>query len=228
MSGLFGGRKDKTTGPWKPQGEALQPGYDQAREQFLGPGNQYDEWYRKQMAERGMGGSDLERAGNQQLQDTLGGDYLYGGKGFDAALDAASNKIIPKVQSGYEGMGRHGSGLEKTAQTGAIADAFAGLYNQERGRQMGAANQVPQYSGMDYNNIGAVGQAGDQQRQWIERYLRSIGGAGSGSTQEGGGSLGGWGGGLTGGLTGAAAGAPLGPWGMAAGGALGGLSGFFG
>lgn len=70
-----------------------------------------------------------------QLGETAGGKYLTGGEGFNAALDAATNKIIPEVESRFARGGRLSSGLARTAETSAIGDAYSNLYNQERDRQ---------------------------------------------------------------------------------------------
>lgn len=78
-------------------------------------------------------------AGLQQLEDTARGNYLYGGPGFNAAMQAASDRIIPQVSSLFSSSGRLGSGLAQEAQTRALSNAFADLYGQERGRQVGAA-----------------------------------------------------------------------------------------
>lgn len=78
-----------------------------------------------------------------QLERTASGDYLFGGKGFDAALNAAINSALPQVASAFGGtVGGVGSGLASTAVNQAALDAFAGQYGQERGRQLGAAEAL--------------------------------------------------------------------------------------
>lgn len=85
----------------------------------------------------------LENAARNQFQRTIQGDYLTGGPGFDAAYQAGANRIIPQVSSMFSGGGRLNSGLAQTAMTQGLGDVFAGLYNQERARQLAAANQYP-------------------------------------------------------------------------------------
>ena len=89
--------------------------------------------------------------------DTMGatarGDFLFGGQGFNEALDAASRRIQPQVQSMFGRSGRSGSGLAQTAMTQALSDSFASQYGQERGRQQQAAMGMP----------GMVSQATQQQ-----------------------------------------------------------------
>ena len=86
----------------------------------------------------------LEQAARGQLGDTLAGDYLYGGPGFNAAYQAASNRIIPQVSSMFSGGGRLNSGLAQGTMAANLGDAFAGLYNNERARQMQASALMPE------------------------------------------------------------------------------------
>lgn len=157
-------------------------------------------------SQRALSGSPLQSMGNQQLggtlqgqylgaqpganylQDTAQGKYLYGGEGFNNAFNAARNRITPMVQGAFESAGRFGGGLGQEAETGALADAFAGLYGQERGRQQMAQSQlsglaaiqfnaerqrqlasmgfIPQMAGMDFQNIGALSNVGQQREQF--------------------------------------------------------------
>lgn len=81
-------------------------------------------------------GQPLLGAAQEQLQSTLQGDFLTGGPGFDAAFQAARNQILPDVRSRFALAGRTGSGLAQAAETQALADAFAGLVERERNRQI--------------------------------------------------------------------------------------------
>jgi hypothetical protein len=111
---------------------------------------------------------DLARSGAavnpalQQHSATLNGDYLHGGAGFNSALDAAKNQIIPDVQSMFSRAGRSQSGLAQGEMAGRIGDAFAGLYNQERGRQMqslGMSPQMAQLASQPAQQLAGVGAA---------------------------------------------------------------------
>lgn len=115
-----------------------------------------------------QGPSGLETAARQQFKDTIEGDYLYGGPGFNAAYNAAANKIIPQVSSMFSGGGRLNSGLAQGAMTSNLGDAFAGLYNQERARQLAAATQYPSMQQAQLQRLGiplALGQEADQLRR---------------------------------------------------------------
>jgi hypothetical protein len=134
-------------------------------------------------AKRAINGSPIQAAGTDQLTQTLNGnylnqvgdlynnpvqqmvnsnvlaptmrgDYLYGGPGFDAAFQAASNKILPQVASSFERSGRRNSGLADIGKTQALSDAFAGLYGQERQNQMNAAQMGQQGTDMFLSNVG--------------------------------------------------------------------------
>lgn len=113
--------------------------------------------------------TETERALSQQAQmaqnsptaglldATMRGDYLYGGDGFNAAYNAAANKIMPQVNSSFARAGRTGSGLAQTAMAGALGDAFAGQYGQERNNQMQAMAMAPQVRYADMDRLAQVG-----------------------------------------------------------------------
>lgn len=115
--------------------------------------------------------------GNTNLQNlysqTMGGDFLYGGQGFDRAFQAASNRIIPQVDSRFALAGRSGSGLAQTAQTQALGDAFAGLYNDERGRQMQMAAMAPQINQMRYADANALATLGAQKEDYQQDLINA-------------------------------------------------------
>lgn len=85
---------------------------------------------------------------NQTAQDALEGtargDYLYGGQGFDRAVQASMNSALPQIASAFGGSvgGASGAGLSRAAVGEAAVDAFAGQYGQERANMLGAANTL--------------------------------------------------------------------------------------
>jgi hypothetical protein len=109
---------------------------------------------------------------------TLGGDYLAGGPGFNAAYQAASDTIVPQVQSAFARSGRTNSGLAQEAQTRALGNAFASLYDNERNRQQGALGMAPGMANLAYQpaaqllNVGRAReeQAGRDLAEKIGRY----------------------------------------------------------
>lgn len=117
-------------------------------------------------------GSPIETSATKEIDRTLRGHYLYGGQGFDAALDAAKRDILPEIQSQFARSGRYGSGLAQEAQAQALADAFAGQYGQERQRQMQGLQLTPAFQAMDYRNIEAQRGVGAQQEELSQARLR--------------------------------------------------------
>lgn len=125
----------------------------------------------------------IGQAGVQGLQNTAQGNYLYGGPGFNAALDAATRRIMPQIQSGFARAGRGGSGLEHTAETQALADAFANQYGQERGMQQQAQMALPglaQQQGMYGVNLAQLPQQIQQAN--LGNYANIISGMNRGGT----------------------------------------------
>lgn len=76
------------------------------------------------------------------LNSTAGGDFLAGGEGFNAALDAAMRRITPQVLSTFGASGRSDSGLAQQALAQAGFDAFAGQFANERANQLNATNAL--------------------------------------------------------------------------------------
>lgn len=242
----------------------LQDAATQARDIYYGEGAQF---YPGQMTvgfsqpsqdafgmieNRARQGSDLNRAAQDQTQQTIQGNYLYGGEGFNAALDAASRRITPQVESTFARGGRLNSGLADVAKTQALSDSFASLYDAERGRQMQASALAPamaQADYFDYNQLQGVGGQIEQQGQnlldediarynyyqqqpenRLADYIGLLNGSYPGATQSSSQPVyRNRGAGVVGGAAaGAAAGSYFGPYGTAGGAILGGLLGGYG
>lgn len=127
--------------------------------------------------QRALAGSPVQNTANQELQNTLSGSYLSGGQGFNQALQAATNKIIPQVNSIFGRSGRYGSGLNQEAMASGIADAFSNQFGSERDRMLKAQLIAPQAAASDYTDIsqlGGVGAAreGLAQQQLAEQIAR--------------------------------------------------------
>jgi hypothetical protein len=174
MSG-GGGSSTQKADPWSGQQEPLRQLYSQAQglqQQQYFPGSTVTPQSPETLQALNLQ-ADQARSGGvgapQQLAQTLGGDYLYGGPGFDAAMGAAQRTITPMVQGQFEKAGRFGGGLAKEAETSALADAFAGLYGQERQRQMQAAAMAPS---VGYSDIAALSQVGGQREMFEQQMLQ--------------------------------------------------------
>lgn len=177
--------------PWEGQQGYLKEGFKKAQDLYMKqdapayyPGNTVVPFSPETQAalnlttQRALSGSPLQSAANSQLTGTLNGDYLHGGSGFNAAVDAATRKAMPQINSQFESAGRLNSGLAKTAQTQAVADAFASQYGDERTNQQRAMLFAPQMMQQDYSdyqtlaNVGATreGMSQAQLAEDVNRY----------------------------------------------------------
>jgi len=151
-----------TSEPWAPQQPYITSGLENAKQAFLDTPPYMPEFDPATIAAQ----NGILNAANtpglygdtsSMIDKTLRGDYLTGGEGFNAALNAARNEIIPKVQSEFAARGRTGSGLAQTAETGAIGDAFSKLYEQERENQLRAGALAPGVDEMKYAETVVLG-----------------------------------------------------------------------
>lgn len=170
-----------TSAPWGPQQDYLKTGFRWAEDAFLNnrpkvyPGQRVagfapeSEGAMQMITDRAVNGSPIVADANNYTSRVLNDDYLYGGSGFNAAVDAALRKIRPQVDSSFALSGQtHGSGLLDVAMGQAASDAFASLYNSERDRQNQMATFAPTLAREDFNDAAQlwnVGQARQQQQQ---------------------------------------------------------------
>jgi hypothetical protein len=170
--------------PWEPQQQYILAGLQKAKELFLDtappkayPGHMVTpfspetETALQLQTMRSLSQSPMEVAGNKNMLDTLKGSYLYGGSGFNNAIDAASRRIIPQVRSNFEGAGRTRSGLADAAVAQAIADPFAIQYGQERDNQFKANALVPTATAQEYADFGKLSEVGNIREQRTQDVL---------------------------------------------------------
>lgn len=169
----------QNTAPWGPQQGYLQQGFAEAQNVLnkphtFFPGQTYAAFSpQTQQAlnlteQRALAGSPLMGSTNEQLLNTINGNNLFGGPGYNEALQAAQNQILPGIQSRYAKGGRFGSGLGRAAEAQALGDVFAQQYGAERQNQMRAMGMAPQMAQNDYFDIGrlaTVGEAKENQEQ---------------------------------------------------------------
>lgn len=113
--------------------------------------------------------SYLDPAAYGALQSTAGGDFLFGGQGFDQAVQAALRAAQPSILSTFGGSGRGTGGLAQTAIAQQATDAFARQFGDERSRQL-------QASGM----LGEIGNAERARQLQAAGLLPQMGGLGAG------------------------------------------------
>ncbi|MEQ8504582.1 MAG: hypothetical protein RIB80_04600 [Rhodospirillales bacterium] len=99
---------------------------------------------------------------------TARGDFLFGGEGFDAAVDAAVRRAQPAILSSFGAAGRSNSGLAQAAIAQQATDAFANQHQVERQRQLAAASSLPQLNLAEFDagftQADILGQVGAQRR----------------------------------------------------------------
>lgn len=168
-----------TSTPWEKQANELEVAWQHNRDVLRNPRTFYPgqtyagfspqtEQALNLTEQRALAGSPVQQSANQELMRTLNGDYLHGGSGFNAAYQAAANKIIPQVESKFALGGRYGSGLAREAETSALADAFASQYQNERQNQLRSMMFAPEAASADYRDMQAlagVGSAREGQAQ---------------------------------------------------------------
>ena len=192
-----------SSSPWAAQQPYLQTGFQRAQSDVL---NKPQEFYPNsavvpfsgqteqalQMQEqRALGGDPTVRAGQQQVQGTLQGDYLNSNpylsqaitNATDPIMDQFKENVIPGIQSGFSSAGRYGSGLQAQSQqrAGEAAMDQAGKvaqnmsyknYGDERQRQQQAATLAPTYGQQAYGDIANLAGAGQAREQLAGNYMQ--------------------------------------------------------
>jgi len=105
--------------------------------------------------------------GLDQLQSTVGGDYLNGNPYMMAALETGANRIEDRVNRSMSGLGRYGSGAHTDILSRNLGDYYnTGLmnnYNTERGYQVNAGNNLLSYGSQAPQLAGMLDQANQGQ-----------------------------------------------------------------
>ena len=139
---------------------------------------------------KGLGA--LDGAARSQVADTIAGRYLDVasnpyfrqslGASFQPQVEQLTSDILPTIDAKFGGAGRTASGahfdttmravkdLEQT-QSNAAAAAAQTQYEAERNRQYAALGMLPTLQNMDYQNLGAMAQAGAATDAQAQRVL---------------------------------------------------------
>lgn len=147
--------------------------------QTVAPMSNYSRQGLDALAQRGAYGSDLSRAAQSQLTNTINGDYLNSNPYLQGAIDTAvrpvtdafTSSVMPGIDSNFSAAGRYGSGLQGAAYNDAnallgrqIGDISTNMsyqnYGDERQRQMQAMLFAPEMAAQDYKDILALQDAG--------------------------------------------------------------------
>lgn len=129
----------------------------------------------------------LGQAGFQQAERTLGqtarGDFLFGGQGFNEAVQAAQNQVLPQITSAFESRGRAGSGLAAQAAARALGGVFANTFEQERGRQLAAAQALPRLQAQQFAGLGQLANLGQLPALQAQQLISGAGALGQTTTK---------------------------------------------
>lgn len=117
-----------------------------------------------------LAAGNVNAPGNEALRQTAAGDFLFGGQGFDQAVQAAVNAASPQIASAFGGTqgGLSGSSAKQAVGQSAI-DAFASQFGQERQNQLNAANALnaQQLQAMLAGSSGLAGLGGDERSRQL-------------------------------------------------------------
>lgn len=180
---------------------------------------------------RALAGSPLNAAAGNQVQKTLEGGYTnpFASGALGDAMDMAKSKINAQFSGDNYGNSAHQEWLGRGITSAAMPFASQ-MFENERGRQLGAAQLAPAIAGQDFSDLGqglsVSRMADDAPWNQLLRYQQAISGAGGGSsvTQQpysAGNPIGSMLGGALGGHALAGALGFAGPWGALAGAGLG-------
>jgi hypothetical protein len=143
------------------------------------------------LEQRAMQGSPLVSQAQQQIQNTIGGNYLSGNPFFQGAFAPAAqaataqfNQAIGDISSAASKAGRYGSGAMGSLQdraSGQLAQQLTNTagklayqnYADERARQQAATLSAPAMAQADYQDIQNLLAAGQAREGYTGQQLQS-------------------------------------------------------
>jgi hypothetical protein len=183
LSGKKGGTTTQTSEPWGGVKPFLYDLYDQARGQFFAP-----QQAQGMIAQRALDGNSLVGQAQDQLGNTLRGDYLNPERNpaFRASIQDAlglAGSTFAKQYGGAAGQNLGNSGYQEALARGLGAtatNAYANAYGQERQNQLNAMQLAPSIGFADLNQLAA-----SEQMPWqrLAGYQAALSGSGGGTTQ---------------------------------------------
>lgn len=125
---------------------------------------------------RAVQGSPLTGASQQNLTDTLNGNFLSAGNPyFQNMADKITAQVQPQIDADFASHGRFGSGLHGRAIGEGLGSALGALayqnYGDERARQMQAAGMAPQAAQQDYFDIAKLAEAGGAREDLVQQAI---------------------------------------------------------
>jgi hypothetical protein len=130
------------------------------------------------IANRAVGGSDINRSASSLATQTLNGDFLNSNPYLDATFDRAANATQGRLASQFAGTGRNvdeSRGLRAQELNDLSSSIYGGAYNDERNRQMGVLGMAPGLANQDYYDLGQLANVGAQREQLTQDQLDAPG-----------------------------------------------------
>jgi hypothetical protein len=185
--------------PWAPAVPALQAGLSQLGGILNNPLKQWEgsvvapfapetNTAMDMISQRAMLGNSGMRAGQNLINDTLGGKYLNSNPYRDAMIAGAvrpavqnyTQNVLPSMSGSAVRSGRYGSdvyGQQMANANRSFADSMADLtgklsytdYANERANQNNMLQLAPEYAKADYSDAAMMGQVGAMRQQQQER-----------------------------------------------------------
>jgi hypothetical protein len=123
--------------------------------------------------QRALAGSPLLGSSQQEIQNILSGQYLDPSTNpyLQQAYERAAGGVQSDIASQFAKAGRYGSGAMTETLGKSLGDIasqiYGGAYQQERARQLQAAQLAPQLAQQDYADISRLAQVG-QSREGLQ------------------------------------------------------------
>ncbi len=184
-----GGTQTTKTQPWGQAQPYLKDILGQAQQNYQSGGPQYypdstvtpeldsSNTALQDIINRGMAGSPVTTAAQNNITDTLNGNYLDPTTNpyWSSLVQGVTNSVTPQVNASFGLAGRTGSGLNQEALAQGLSQGIgqvgAGIYNQERSNQMTAAGLAPTLANQDYVDAGNALGASQQQEGYNQQQL---------------------------------------------------------
>ena len=190
QSGTQETTKTQVAEPWSEQAPYLKDIFSEAQNRYNSGGPSYfpeatvtpfapqTEMALNATENRALMGSPLNFAAQNTVLDTLQGNYLnQGNPAFQNLVDTVSGDVRQRVDSIYNAGNRGPSAGYAESLGRGIGDAISPYafsnYENERNRQMGAAQLAPQLAANDYFDMAQLGNVGAARQSQAQRVLDS-------------------------------------------------------
>lgn len=141
--------------------------------------NPYTLLAREMQTQRALSGSPLIGAGQQNIYQTLRGDYLSPGSNpwLDATYGKAAQSAMDQINSQFSLSGMYGASPHASTIMSSLSDLgnqiYGGNYQQERARQQQALGFAPQYAAQDYADIAQLAGVGAAEQARSQAEIQS-------------------------------------------------------